>query len=86
MNMQECTVLHLNAGNDRNGNPRRLFLVLHPERGIVGTADEGYSGTHVLDEIFGKEDGEVLRNRIVGQIMTTVGEYNRLKGFRCVGV
>ena len=36
-------ILHLRAVNDRNGNPRRLFIVCEngvPERVI----DEGYKG------------------------------------------
>ena len=33
--ISKCSVVSLNAGNTRNGNPRRCFLVLHPEIGIV---------------------------------------------------
>ena len=35
----------LRAPNDRNGNPRRLFLVVSTKDGnLVGVHDEGYKG------------------------------------------
>ncbi len=37
------TVIKLNAGLDKNGNPRRLFVGMKPE-GVVWIADEGYGG------------------------------------------
>lgn len=40
--------LHLDAGNDRNGNPRRMFLVFETATGSpVAAVDEGYSGDTV---------------------------------------
>jgi len=36
---------HLNAGNDTNGNPRRVFVVYGTEGQILDAIDEGYSGT-----------------------------------------
>jgi hypothetical protein len=36
-------VIKLNAGNDTNGNPRRLFVAIKDTE-IVGAWDEGYEG------------------------------------------
>lgn len=77
MNTQECVVLHLNAGNDNNGNPRRLFLVMHPIEGMIGAIDEGYCGIDALKETWG-EQGRELEKRIVGQLDISVKEYKRL--------
>ena len=41
---------HLNAGNDVNGNPRRVFVVYTQAGHIFGTWDEGYVGTRVLPD------------------------------------
>jgi hypothetical protein len=40
--------MHLNAGHDRNGNPRRLWVVLDVYGGINTVFDEGYNGTGEL--------------------------------------
>lgn len=37
--------VRLNAGNDRNGNPRRLSVLVHPD-GDWRVADEGYAGAY----------------------------------------
>lgn len=36
--------LHLNAGNDRNGNPRRCYVALSDIGHVIGVADEGHVG------------------------------------------
>lgn len=36
--------LHLDAGHDRNGNPKRLVMVLDEKGDIVHVEDEGYIG------------------------------------------
>jgi len=36
---------HLNARNDRNGNPRRVFVVYAQDGSILDAIDEGYTGT-----------------------------------------
>lgn len=36
--------IRLNAGNDVNGNPRRVFVVLDPMVGVIDAIDEGYEG------------------------------------------
>lgn len=56
-----CTVLHLDAGHDTNGNPRRLFLVLHLTEGIVAAVDEGYYGASALDRDLSPKVGKILR-------------------------
>lgn len=53
--------MKINAGNDRNGNPRRGWL-LYDDAGVtVGFVDEGYSGTGELrrDAPEAKELGEI---------------------------
>lgn len=40
-------VLHLCAPNDRNGNPRRAFVVLFDD-GVHAYFDEGYAGAAAL--------------------------------------
>ncbi len=43
------TIIRLNAGNDRNGNPRRIFV--HLVDGMTKAAfDEGYRGSHAIPE------------------------------------
>lgn len=43
-------VIRLNAGNDRNGNPRRVYLMI--ENGVIGGAfDEGYAGFHAVPNL-----------------------------------
>ena len=68
--MSKCLV-HLNALNDRNGNPRRLFVVY--DRGIMTHVYvEGYNGTGVLPP--------ALRKLVpAGYIMITPKEYRTLK-------
>ncbi len=44
--------IKLNAGNNRNGNPRRVYVVLDTITGrIVDTIDEGYLGIAALHKI-----------------------------------
>jgi hypothetical protein len=40
--------LHLDAGHDRNGNPKRLVMVLDEKGDIVFVGEEGYAGTSAL--------------------------------------
>ncbi len=42
----------INAGNDRNGNPRRGWLVYTRDGVSLGFADEGYSGRQALTSLF----------------------------------
>jgi hypothetical protein len=44
------TLIHLAASNDRNGNPRRGYLVLNEYGVAVAFYDEGYSGCHAVPE------------------------------------
>jgi hypothetical protein len=45
-------VLHVRADNDRNGNPRRCFVVLTPAGRLVSVIDEGYGGESVVHAAF----------------------------------
>lgn len=37
-------ILHLDAGHDTNGNPRRVFVVFDKNGDIINAFDEGYYG------------------------------------------
>ncbi len=64
-------IIKLNAGNDKNGNPRRLFIGMKPQ-GVVFIADDGYSGfpTKLAKGAYTLMD-----------IDTTPAEYKRLIAF-----
>lgn len=59
----------LNARNDVNGNPRRLFLVMDSE-GIIDAVEEGYLGIGALDNRY--HGCPVLETLYI-----TPGEYKR---------
>ncbi len=40
-------IIRLNAGNNRNGNPRRVFVEIS-KGAITGTWDEGYDGSGAI--------------------------------------
>lgn len=44
MTRTPAAVIRLNAGNDRNGNPRRVFAGVARNGDFLGVYDEGYSG------------------------------------------
>ena len=45
--MPKFNVIHFNAGNDTNGNPRRVFVVFN-DSAVVATYDEGYAGYNAI--------------------------------------
>ncbi len=75
----ECMVVHLDAGHDTNGNPKRLFLVFDRD-GEIAAVDEGYEGPHALDTELGKQVGERLRAMLPwsARIAIEPGEYRDL--------
>lgn len=45
-------ILHLDAGHDRNGNPRRGYLVIGKRGGWpIAYVDEGYRGERALADV-----------------------------------
>ena len=42
------SVLHLNAGHNVNGNPRRCYVCIGRDGSIIDTVDEGYDGFSAL--------------------------------------
>ena len=42
--IQDKIALYFNAGNDTNGNPRSLFVVVNTAGAVIGAYDEGYAG------------------------------------------
>jgi hypothetical protein len=63
-------VIRLDAGHDRNGNPRRVFVVLNEHSDIVAAYDEEYRGKGALPE--------ELRGVNYPTLATTPGEYRQL--------
>lgn len=49
-------IIRLRAKNDRNGNPRRVFVAIE-DGDVKGVFDEGYSGSAAVPESFGKWRG-----------------------------
>jgi hypothetical protein len=43
-----ATIIRLNAGNDTNGNPRRVYVAFDVDCNIAGAWDEGYSGHNAV--------------------------------------
>ena len=65
--------IKLNAGNDRNGNPRWVYVLLDSDGDIVRAVDEGYDGIHAVNRIPGAEG---VRDCV--EFATTPAEYRRL--------
>lgn len=42
--MSKTYLIHLNAGNDVNGNPRRYYVQYSETGELLGVFDEGYKG------------------------------------------
>jgi hypothetical protein len=72
-----CSVLHLDAGHDPSGNPKRLYLVLCMGE-TVAALDEGYLGSATLDQPWGRPVGEVLRHNVTQELKVAKSEYKRL--------
>lgn len=71
--------IHLNAGNDRNGNPRRLYLIVQLKKvnknnwaEVIDAIDENYSGHGAVKQA-GYDDTPVI-----GRFDTTPAEYRDL--------
>ena len=40
--------IHINAGRNRNGNPKRGWIIVNEEGEFIDFVDEGYQGTGAL--------------------------------------
>jgi hypothetical protein len=49
-------IIHLQANNDYNGNPRRGFLVLNRSGSSVAFIEEGYEGDDALKRVIARYD------------------------------
>lgn len=71
------TAVKINAGNDRNGNPRRGWIILSTDDngypGIVDFCDEGYEGSAAVT---GKGYSRKLAD--APELAVTPGEYRDL--------
>ncbi len=54
--------IHINAGNDRNGNPRRGWLCYSKDGEFFGFVVEGYSGFGALQAVFSGPIVELVTN------------------------
>lgn len=52
MNYKQTTIIRLNAGNDNNGNPRRVYILLSTTGEIIRAYPEAYSGYNAVPEEF----------------------------------
>jgi hypothetical protein len=66
--MKPILYIKLNAGNDRNGNPRRVFVIFGEDGQIMKAIDEEYRGDKVKEDI----GAEIPFG---GTFITTVAEY-----------
>lgn len=66
-------IIRLNAGNDKNGNPRRLYVHLDDSGSIVKVYDEGYRGWGAVPEELQRAASRATT------FMTTPSEYRELK-------
>lgn len=64
--------LHLDAGNDTNGNPRRIYIVVSTKGSVISAHDEGYYGDAAVTKRY-------PNIAIVGRFKITPGEYRSLK-------
>ena len=48
--MNSC--IKLNAGNDRNGNPRRLWIVMSSRGSVVSVIEDSGAGREPLDRAY----------------------------------
>ena len=64
--MRTFYAIHVAAENDRNGNPRRAYMVYDDAGGYVGTVDEGYRGQGALgcSGLFGDTDKVIVLARV----------------------
>ena len=70
-----CAVLHLNAGHDVNGNPRRCFVCIGRDGQVFDAVDEGYNGIAAL----WCNHPELQKNPVFPIVLdTTPGEYRAL--------
>lgn len=63
--------LHLNAGHNANGNPRRVFVVLDDDGDITDVVNEAYSGTAKLR-------AKYPDIKVTARFDTSVSEYDYL--------
>lgn len=69
--------IRLNAGNDRNGNPRRCYVILDGNNDIIKVIDEGYTGYAAI------KDYPDINPSNVPTIATSASEYrDLLKNYR----
>lgn len=69
-------VIKFNAGNDTNGNPRRLFAVMRAGD-VVIAIDEGYSGSAALADALPRS-GAYLASLVGVTFATTPKQYREL--------
>lgn len=72
------TVINLNAGNDVNGNPRRLLVIIDGAGSIIDVIDEGYLGVAGALKEAGYQEIMAVQ-AFVPRFETTPKEYKDLK-------
>jgi len=59
---KKAYLIHINAGNDRNGNPQRGWVCYDKDGGFLGFVDEGYSGRQAIRDVFSGPYIELMNN------------------------
>ncbi len=67
------TAIKLNAGNDRNGNPRRVYVVFGSSGDVLSAIDEGYLGSEAVTILYPD-----LKGKPIPEFQTTPEEYRLL--------
>lgn len=65
------SVLHLDAGNDKNGNPRRCFVIFSSSGRIIDAIDEEFYGCKAYEKVYPKYV-------YLGKFKTSVSEYKQV--------
>jgi hypothetical protein len=75
--LKELSVLKLNAPYDRNGNGQKLYMVMHPEAGIMACIEDRCRSDAALNDL-GVTLGKALSRQIVGYLDVSAKQFNEL--------
>lgn len=82
MVLSNISILHLDAGHDPNGNPKRLYVLVEPGS-VVAVVNEGYRGRAAIDDAFSHDVGAkgitTLSKAISIKLAITGKEYTEIK-------
>ena len=78
LRISQITVLRLVAKNDNLGNPRAVYVLVHPLFGVLSAVDIGYASTNALNELGLRPNLTAqLKLQIIGPIHVAPSEYRQ---------